>query len=99
MDRKIIHFGIRLLELKDFIGLQITQDFLLLFKRQVQGFIISLINHGGVKFLDSIGVKPNKKEKKVKSSSRDFGIKKSVIREIKLYLYLKTWKERKFNKS
>lgn len=76
MDPKIIHFGIRLLELKAFFGLLITQDFHLLFKKQVQEFTISSTNHGGAKFLDNIGVKLKYKEKKAKSSWRDFGIKK-----------------------
>lgn len=83
MDLKIIHFGIRLRELKAFFGLQIIQDFLLLFKKQVRGYIISLNSLGGVKFLANIGVKLNKKDKIVKNSSRDFGIKKLETREIK----------------
>lgn len=99
MDKKITLSGIRLQEQKASFGLQIIQDLLLLFKKQEQGYIISLINHGGVKYQNNIGDKPKSKGSNLRSLLIDFGIRKLVTKEIKLFSYLKTLTGNKLNKN
>lgn len=89
--KKIILFGVRLLVLKDSFGLRTILGLLLLFKKREPVSIINLTNHGGVRFPNNFGETRKKKDLNPRNSFKDFGMRKCVTKEIKLYSYLRTW--------
>ena len=83
------NFGAVLLGLRDFIGQQIIPALLLLFKKQVLGYITLLISHGGVRFPNNFGVIQNRRNKNLKNSLKDFGIKIAKTKEFSQFSFLK----------
>lgn len=92
---KIINFGAKSQEQKDSFGSLIIQNSLLLCKKLVREFIISLIFHGGVRYQKNIGVKLKNRKRKLSNLFLDFGMKKLEIKEINSSSFLKIWKDSK----